>query len=276
MGTTRRQDFVARYKDDGISCELSSPFCNIGTTILVRQSMSPEDREIGRRFASLWAVLLVPKLQEILPDRDAKCTFIVPSLGVRAQILSICDCRNGVGKRVFKLAPFGHDPLFDITAPNFCELSASDVVLRHFLSSKPSGSGSRGKCVIAAPSPPRPFAAWRVEAFFFLRRSSLVVCSNCDLSVQMPDPVNRTPTNTARTELHSISHSITRTRVAQDQGMRILVSLKNNCHPRVMSHSVPHLTLITSTSSLSPFFIHLFYLSDGLTHTNKHYESQPM
>ena len=27
---------------------------------------------------------------------------------------------------------------------------------------------------------------------------------------------------------------------------------KNNCHPRVMSHSLPHLTLTTSTSSLSP------------------------
>ena len=32
---------------------------------------------------------------------------------------------------------------------------------------------------------------------------------------------------------------------------------KNNCHPRVMSHFLPHLTLTTSTSSLSttsPFF----------------------
>ena len=28
---------------------------------------------------------------------------------------------------------------------------------------------------------------------------------------------------------------------------------KNNCHPRVMSHSLPHLTLTTSTSSHSPF-----------------------
>ena len=132
IGTRRCEDIVARHKDDGISYDVSSPCCNIGTTILVRQSKSPEDREIGRRFAPLWAVLLVPKLPEILPDRDAKCTFIVPSLGVRAQILSICDCRNGVGNPVFKLAPLGHDPLFDITAPNFCELSVSDVVLRHF------------------------------------------------------------------------------------------------------------------------------------------------
>ena len=90
--------------------------------MLVRQSKSPEDREIGRRFAPHWEVL-VPKLQEIFPDRDAKGSFIVPSLDVRAQILSINDRRNGVGKRVFKLAPPGHDQLFVITAPNLCEHS---------------------------------------------------------------------------------------------------------------------------------------------------------
>ena len=125
-----------------------------------------------------------------------------------------------------------------------------------FLSSKPSGSGSRGKCVIAGPSPPRPFAAWRVEAFFFfLRRSALVVFSNCDLSVRMPDLVNSTPTNTARTELPSISHFTTRTRVAQGlngSSLRLCAS-KTFCHPRVMSHFMPQLTLTTSTSSLSPF-----------------------
>ena len=40
--------------------------------------------------------------------------------------------------------------------------------------------------------------------------------------------------------------------------------LSNTCHPRVMSHSLPHLTLTTSTSSLSPNFIHfslLFHFS---------------
>ena len=50
---------------------------------------------------------------------------------------------------------------------------------------------------------------------------------------------------------------------------------QNNCHPLVMSLSLPHLTLTTSTSSLSPFSIHFSFLSDGLTFTNKHYESQP-
>ena len=123
---------MARYKHDGIPFEVESPFCNISTTILVRQSMSTEDREIGRRVAPLWAVL-VPRLQEVFPDRDAKGTFIVLSLDVRAQILSICDRRSGDGKPVFKLAPVGHDPLFDITAPNLCEPSISDVVLRQII-----------------------------------------------------------------------------------------------------------------------------------------------
>ena len=84
--------------------------------------------------------------------------------------------------------------------------------------------------------------------------------------------VNSTPTNTARTELHTAwSHFITRTRVADDleDWLHIFVSL-NNCHPRVMSHSLLHLTLTTSTSSLTRF-VNFSYLSDSLTNTHKIY-----
>ena len=45
------QDFVPRYKDDGIPCEIDSPFCGVKTTITVRQSRSIEDRVIGKQFA---------------------------------------------------------------------------------------------------------------------------------------------------------------------------------------------------------------------------------
>ena len=38
------QDFVARYKDDGIPCEIDSPFCCAKTTMTVRQAKSFEDR----------------------------------------------------------------------------------------------------------------------------------------------------------------------------------------------------------------------------------------
>ena len=91
--TATCQDFVARLKGDG----------RTSAAILVRQSKSPEDREIGRRFKPLWEVL-APEQQEIFPNRDAKGNFVVPALDVRAQILSIYDRRNGFGKPVFKLA----------------------------------------------------------------------------------------------------------------------------------------------------------------------------
>ena len=47
--------------------------------------------------------------------------------------LSIYDRRNGVGKPVFKFAPPRREQLFDITAPNLCEPSISDVVLRQII-----------------------------------------------------------------------------------------------------------------------------------------------
>ena len=48
------QDFVVRYKEDGISYEVNSPFCSVKTTITVRQSKPIEDRETGKQFAPLW------------------------------------------------------------------------------------------------------------------------------------------------------------------------------------------------------------------------------
>ena len=47
----------------------------------------------------------------------------VHSLSLRStsvQVLSIKDRRNGVGKPVFKLAPFGSGPLFSLIAPDMC------------------------------------------------------------------------------------------------------------------------------------------------------------
>ena len=48
------QDSVARYKEDGVSHAVDSPFCQSRTNITVRQSKSLEDREIGKQFATLW------------------------------------------------------------------------------------------------------------------------------------------------------------------------------------------------------------------------------
>ena len=76
-------------------------------SIMVRQSKSQDDREIGKRSAPLWNALS-KNLQELFPESGIEDTFIVPSLYVRAQVLNFYDRRNGVGKHVFKLAPPGH------------------------------------------------------------------------------------------------------------------------------------------------------------------------
>ena len=47
------QDFIARFKDDGIPYAIDSPLCCTNTNIIVRQSKSIEDREIGKQFAPL-------------------------------------------------------------------------------------------------------------------------------------------------------------------------------------------------------------------------------
>ena len=111
---------------------VDSPFCNTSAALLVRQSKSPEDREIGRRFAPLWEVL-VPKLHEVSPGKDAKGNFVFPSLDVRAQVLSIYDGRSGIGKPVFSLAPCGHEQKFNVIAPGLCAPHVCDVVLQQIV-----------------------------------------------------------------------------------------------------------------------------------------------
>ena len=68
--------------------------------------------------------------------------------------------RNGVGKPVFKLAPFGSAQLFTLVAPDLCVPGIPDGVLQRVISSQ------HGQSVMAALSPHRFFAAWRVEAPF--------------------------------------------------------------------------------------------------------------
>ena len=123
------QDFVARYRDDGIPDEIDSPFCNSKTNIAVCQSKSLEDREIGKQFPPLWGVLAA-KLKVLFPDGDDTGTFIVPALDTRSHVLSIKDRRNGIGKPVFKLAPLGNGHVFALTAPDLCVPGVSSDVLQ--------------------------------------------------------------------------------------------------------------------------------------------------
>ena len=127
------QDFVARCKDDGIPYAIDSPFCCTNTNIIVRQSKSIEDREIGKQFAPLWRELAY-QLKVLFPDRDDEGAFIVPALDARSQILSIKDRRNGVGKPVFKLAPLGSGQTFTLVTPDLCVPGVSSVLLQRVIS----------------------------------------------------------------------------------------------------------------------------------------------
>ena len=102
---------------------------------------------------------------EIFLERDSNDFFIVPALNARSQILSVLDRRNGVGKPVFKLAPPEHEHPFDLTASDLCVPRISDDVLRQVICQASHLAQNRAVlCVMAAPSPPRRSAAWRVEA----------------------------------------------------------------------------------------------------------------
>ena len=97
--------FVAGYKDDGIPYEFNIPFCCAKTAISVRQSKSLEDREIGKQFA--------PFVESFgRTAMEMTKVHLSSQRSTPAQVLSIKDRKNGVGKPVFKLAPFGSGQLF--------------------------------------------------------------------------------------------------------------------------------------------------------------------
>ena len=154
------QDFVAQYKDDGISFEINSPFCCVKTTITVRQSKSIEDRESGKEFAPLWREL-ADQLKSLFPDGDDEGAFIVPALDARSHVLSIKDRSNGVGKPVLKLASLGSGQLFTLVAPDLSVLGVSPEVLQRVLSKANTTNVWWPPFRLLAF-----FAAWRVEAYF--------------------------------------------------------------------------------------------------------------
>ena len=132
------QDFVVRYKDDGIQCAIDSPFCCTNTTITVRQARSMEDREIGKQFVPRWKEL-ADQLKVLFPDADDEGVFIIFALDARSQILSFKDRRNGIGKPVFKLAPLGNGQTFTLVTLDLSVLGISPKELQRVLSLKPTG-----------------------------------------------------------------------------------------------------------------------------------------
>ena len=104
--------------------EVDRLFFNTSTTMLVRHSKSPEDREIGRRFAPFWEVL-APKLQDIFPDRGAEGNFIVPSLDDVHKSSAFMIAEMGLGNQCSSL----HHQDMTSCLKSLCEPSISDVVL---------------------------------------------------------------------------------------------------------------------------------------------------
>ena len=131
---------------------LTVTFCSVKVTIIVRQSKSIEEREIGKQFAPFWRES-ADQLKVLFPDRDDESAFIIPELYRRSHVLSIKDRRNGVVKPVFKFAPLGSGHTFALVTTELSVLAVSLEVLQRVLSSE------QGQCVMAALSPLRFFSA---------------------------------------------------------------------------------------------------------------------
>ena len=88
--------------------------------------------------------LFADELRTLFPEGDDQGPFVVPTLDARSQILSVKDRRNGIGKLVFKLAPFEVD-----THLPWCLLVCAFLVLLmkccKGLSLKPARSGCDGR-----------------------------------------------------------------------------------------------------------------------------------
>ena len=81
------------------------------------QSRSPEYREIGGRFCTALEKLATKLLDFLRTGHriPSHCSTI----DCRAQVLNLYDRRYGVGKPVFKVAPVGHEQLFNIICLGF-------------------------------------------------------------------------------------------------------------------------------------------------------------
>ena len=77
--------------------------------------------------------MLAEQLKILFPGGSDEGAFIVPALCVRSQVQSIKDRSNGVGKPVFKLAPYGRG-LFAFVAPDLFVLGVSGEVLQRVIS----------------------------------------------------------------------------------------------------------------------------------------------
>ena len=137
--------------------------------IIARQNKSLEDREIGRRFARLWEAF-GRKAQRSLPPRT-RCTI------TNAQHFG---SQEWSGKTGFKLAPPGHEHLFDLTALGLCDPTISDDVLRLVICPASHLAQIARPMCDGHPFGSSPFRHLASRGYLF-RGSSVVDHAICDL-----------------------------------------------------------------------------------------------
>ena len=120
-------------KDHGIPMQLT---VHSAAPIQISRSANPNQLKTERLENNLslcgenWLnILKFPSLMEMMKVHSSS----LHSMPVH-QILSIKDRRNGVGKPVFKLAPFGSGQTFALVAPDLCVPGVSDEVLQRVIS----------------------------------------------------------------------------------------------------------------------------------------------
>ena len=77
---------------------------------------------------------MAEQLKILFFDGDDQGAFIVPALDARSQVVSVKDRRNGIGKLVFKLAPFESAQLFTLVALDLCVPGIPGEVLQRVIS----------------------------------------------------------------------------------------------------------------------------------------------
>ena len=112
---------MARYKDDGNLFEVDGPILP-KTQSACPSHLKTRNRKTIRAIVECW-------------QQSSKFTSLKEiALGVRSQVLSIKDHRNGEGKSVFKHTPGGNGQVFAITALDLQILGVADIVLQHVIS----------------------------------------------------------------------------------------------------------------------------------------------
>ena len=131
--------------------------------VLLSQCVNPDQLKTERLENNLrpCGKCWLTNLKILFPDGDDEGVFNLPALDARSQILSIKDRQKRNGKLVFKLDPLVSGQTFTLVTPDLSVPGISLEVLQRVLS-----QASTASCVMAAPSPHRFFAAWRVEALF--------------------------------------------------------------------------------------------------------------